>query len=336
MLSDSESLDLLNGTYPAMECFEHASQPSKLKDRLTMSKRDTGTPTSTAWREIVPWWKLAIAFALALSVLGAVGFFFDGEGIAGLTFGLGLALIPVLYLSHQHRKALTSDSITGAQISRNWLLVGIPVLAALVLGCEPLDDTSKPLRDPDAVMIDVIGQMLDDAKENLKALEVKVKTIDDTGGGRSVILSKNWTVTSQSVAAGDVLGDRTEVELGVVKTGENKKPDMPDNAVVQPVEQERQEPASNTPVGDRDREVAEESFILYLDLNNIPYGGDRDTAIHSGRLTCDYISSGKSPEFGVSVSIRTAQESGYTRRQAEQIVGSAVGAFCEEYLYALN
>lgn len=304
-----------------------------------MSMRGTGTPISTAWREVVPWWELAIAIGLSvLAFLGTVGSFFNGKGIAGSIIGLGFALIPVLYLSHRHRHrhSLTSDSSTGTQISRNWLLVGIPVLAALVLGCEPLDDTSEPLRDPDAVMIDVVGQVLDDAKDNLKALEFKVKTIDDTGGGRSVILSKNWTVTSQSIAAGDVLGDRTEVELGVVKTGESKKPDMPDNDVVQPVEQERQEPESNTPVGDRDREVADESFILYLDLNNIPYGGDRETAIRSGRVTCDYISSGKSPELSVIVSIRTAQESGYTRTQAEQIVGSAVGAFCAEYLYALN
>lgn len=302
-----------------------------------MSMRGTGTPISTAWRTVVPRWKLAIALGLSvLALLGTIASYFNGKGIAGSIIGLGFASIPVLYLSHRHRNSLTSDPSTGTQISRNWLLVGIPVLAALVLGCEPLDDTSEPQRDPDAVMIDVTGQVLDDAKDNLKALEVKVKTIDDTGGGRSVILSKNWTVTSQSIAAGDVLGDRTEVELGVVKTGESKKPDMPDNDVVQPVEQERQEPEFNTPVGDRDREVADESFILYLDLNNIPYGGDRETAIHSGRLTCDYISSGQSPELSVIVSIRTAQESGYTRTQAEQIVGSAVGAFCAEYLYALN
>lgn len=295
---------------------------------------DNQNPTSNASPHQISRWKMVIALALTgLFALGTVGSLFGEQGISGAMIGLGLAVIPLLYLSHQRRKVLRGNSDVAAQASRNWLPAGIALVVALLIGGSIVQEASKPTRDPDAVMVDVTGKILTEAKDTLKSMDLAVKTTDDTGNGRSVYNSQNWTVTSQDIAVGDRLGDRAEVELGVVKTGESTKADAPESGVTQSVEQEPETKEVTTPSGtDIERQIEDESFIFYLDQNGIPYYGDRDAAIRAGRITCDYIASASSPTSAVLEAVRTAQESGYTRNQAEQIVGSAIGVFCDQYM----
>ncbi|WP_164874071.1 DUF732 domain-containing protein [Rhodococcus spongiicola] len=79
-----------------------------------------------------------------------------------------------------------------------------------------------------------------------------------------------------------------------------------------------------------------EAFIISLDVGGVEYGGDKETAIAGGRITCEYIDNAAAPSLALLEAVQAAQESGYTRRDAEYLVGSAIGAFCGEYRYLVN
>ncbi|MEU6559094.1 PASTA domain-containing protein [Nocardia nova] len=82
---------------------------------------------------------------------------------------------------------------------------------------------NSPRRDAGAVMPNLIGMALSDARDQLDDLQLKAHTVDDTGRDRHVLVDSNWIVTSQDPSGGSALGGRKNVTLGVVKNGETPR-----------------------------------------------------------------------------------------------------------------
>ncbi|MGA4792279.1 PASTA domain-containing protein [Nocardia sp. AB354] len=101
------------------------------------------------------------------------------------------------------------------------ILLGLGIVCALLIVVAGLTYSAiKPHRSADAVMPDLRGVSLTDARKRLADLELKAQTVDDTGNGRHVMFDSNWTVTSQTPSAGATLADLKKITLGVVKKGE--------------------------------------------------------------------------------------------------------------------
>ncbi|MET4589740.1 excalibur calcium-binding domain-containing protein [Arthrobacter sp. 754] len=97
------------------------------------------------------------------------------------------------------------------------------VLTGLMLtGCGGKQSATQPTATPTAVAAvaetvtvpDVMGLTLDKATDQLEDLGFEVKAVD-TAKGKSIIIKKNWQVTSQDGAAGAQVAKRSAVHLGV-------------------------------------------------------------------------------------------------------------------------
>lgn len=101
------------------------------------------------------------------------------------------------------------------------ILLGLGIGCALLIVVAGLTySATKPHRSADAVMPDLRGVSLTDARKRLADIELKAQTVDDTGTGRHVMFDSNWTVTNQTPSAGATLADLKKITLGVVKKGE--------------------------------------------------------------------------------------------------------------------
>ncbi|MGW4371640.1 PASTA domain-containing protein [Nocardia takedensis] len=175
---------------------------------------------------VMPTWKLLCAIGFfGFAVFCAVVLPFSGLGFPAVITYVGLALLPVLYLIAADRKYKRA---TGQpRLSFNPVPLGIVVSIALIFGGALAADALEPGRDPDTVMPDLVGMELPAAKNLLRDLDLDIVTRDDTGEDRQVWIEGNWTVTSQTPAAGTLLAELAEAELGVVKTGETPRPATP-------------------------------------------------------------------------------------------------------------
>ncbi|WP_331758634.1 PASTA domain-containing protein (plasmid) [Nocardia sp. NBC_01377] len=168
---------------------------------------------------VLPRWKFVCAVGFfCFAMLGAVTVGFTEIGLPGTLLYIGLALIPVLYLLGVARKHRRTTDPTWSGF--NPIPLGIVVSITLIFGGALLAEHLEPGRDPDAVMPALVGMELAQANDILRDLELDTTTHDDTGADRRVWVASNWQVTSQNPAAGTLLAERTDVELGVVKTGE--------------------------------------------------------------------------------------------------------------------
>lgn len=245
-----------------------------------------------------------------------------------------------------------------------WL--GIPAVVALFVGFGFLSDAElRP--DPNALVPNVVGASLSDARAALRDAGLEVATEDDTGQDRSVWNASNWTATRQSPEAGARIGDTRAVTVGVIKDGEKTAAQQaaekmstaptpatttasisssaapstaPSTASAAPSTTATADvpapPESKTevppPLTDEEQRMIEDAaHITNLKMGGIDFGSDEAAAIASGRLTCKYIDSASSPSLAILESVQAAQEAGFSRREAEFMVGSAVGSYCDKY-----
>lgn len=104
------------------------------------------------------------------------------------------------------------------------ILIGLgTVCAALAVVSAVVYSANRPQRDADAVMPNLLGASLSDARDRLDELQLKTHTVDDTGNDRHVLVDTHWIVTSQDPVGGSALGERKETTLGVVKKGETPR-----------------------------------------------------------------------------------------------------------------
>ncbi|MBF6216228.1 MULTISPECIES: PASTA domain-containing protein [Nocardia] len=197
---------------------------------------------------VLPKWKFWLTVGIfCFTALGAVTSSFSSErGFGGALLYAGLAMATLLYLAAAARRQIRRTSPVPVESKRSfpWIPIGVVASVALVIAGAAL--APDPHRDPAAVMPDVVGMNLSEATDLLDALDLKVRTTDDTGAGRQVWVDRNWTVTRQHPDAATVLGDRSEVELGVVKLGE--QPGQPsDNTPSSPAPVGSDDPAATPP-----------------------------------------------------------------------------------------
>ncbi|MBF6541245.1 PASTA domain-containing protein [Nocardia farcinica] len=170
---------------------------------------------------VLPKWKFWPAVGIfCFTTLGVIVSPFNEPGLGGSLLYAGLAMATLIYLAAAARRRIrkTSPVLVEGKRSIPWIPIGAIASVALVIAGAAL--TPDRHRDPAAVMPDVVGMNLAEANDLLDTLDLKVRTTDDTGDGRHVWVDRNWTVTRQHPDAATVLGDRSEVELGVVKLGE--------------------------------------------------------------------------------------------------------------------
>ncbi|NKR65356.1 DUF732 domain-containing protein [Rhodococcus hoagii] len=318
---------------------------------------------------IATWKKVA---ALPVAVFFGAGCVFSAFAglFSGVLLFLALTLIPVLYLLTVRRNALKrrQAAATGDTVSPgpNWLWLGIPAVVALFVGFGFLSDAElRP--DPNALVPNVVGASLSDARAALRDAGLEVATEDDTGQDRSVWNASNWTATRQSPEAGARIGDTRAVTVGVIKDGEKTAAQQaaekmstaptpatttasisssaapstaPSTASAAPSTTATADvpapPESKTevppPLTDEEQRMIEDAaHITNLKMGGIDFGSDEAAAIASGRLTCKYIDSASSPSLAILESVQAAQEAGFSRREAEFMVGSAVGSYCDKY-----
>ncbi|MFD9663503.1 PASTA domain-containing protein [Rhodococcus sp. NPDC059968] len=102
------------------------------------------------------------------------------------------------------------------------VLLGIAVFVALLclVGLLAAITTDEEGLNPEAAVPNVAGQNLSEAMDLLASTGLQVETIDASGNDRTVIVESNWQVVTQSIVAGDRVGDRKEIVLGVLKHDE--------------------------------------------------------------------------------------------------------------------
>ena len=139
---------------------------------------------------LIATWKKAVAVPIAAFFgLGCVTYVFQGKFDGALMF-LALTLLPVLYLLTLRRRALKRRHAAAqygspVNIGPNWLLFGVPaVLALFVVSAVLTESGFDP--DPNALVPNVIGTSLSDARTTLRNAGLKTETEDDTGQGRQV------------------------------------------------------------------------------------------------------------------------------------------------------
>ncbi|WP_420879030.1 PASTA domain-containing protein [Rhodococcus sp. (in: high G+C Gram-positive bacteria)] len=322
---------------------------------------------------IATWKKVA---ALPVAVFFGAGCVFSAFAglFSGVLLFLALTLIPVLYLLAVRRNALKrrQAAATGDTVSPgpNWLWLGIPAVVALFVGFGFLSDAElRP--DPNALVPNVVGTSLSDARAALRDAGLEAATEDDTGQNRSVWNASNWTATRQSPEAGARIGDTRTVTVGVIKDGEktaaqqaaektstppptpatttastsssaapSTAPAAPSTASAAPSTTATAdvpappEPKTEVPpplTAEEQRMIEDAAHITNLKMGGIDFGGDEAAATASGRLTCKYIDNATSPSLAILESVQAAQEAGFSRREAEFMVGSAVGSYCDKY-----
>jgi hypothetical protein len=73
-------------------------------------------------------------------------------------------------------------------------------------------------------MPNLVGSVLQEAQDRIQAITGGVVIIttshDATGQNRSQVLDSNWKVCSQSIAAGEPITIRTQIDFGTVKLSE--------------------------------------------------------------------------------------------------------------------
>lgn len=135
-----------------------------------------------------------------------------------------MTVIAALYLLTVQRNALKRRQAVAlpgnpVNIGPNWLLFGVPSVLALLIASSMLAGTGLD-SDPNALVPNVVGTSLSDARAILRDAGLKTETEDDTGQDRQVFIPGNWVSTRQSPEAGARIGDTRTVTLGVVKDGE--------------------------------------------------------------------------------------------------------------------
>jgi hypothetical protein len=102
-------------------------------------------------------------------------------------------------------------------------MLTLVVLSGLMLtGCSGKQAAAQPAASASAVAVaadavtvpGVIGLALDKATDQLKDLGLKVEAVD-TADGKSIIVKKNWQVTSQDATEGAHVAKGSTVHLGV-------------------------------------------------------------------------------------------------------------------------
>ncbi|MBM4569030.1 DUF732 domain-containing protein [Rhodococcus hoagii] len=317
--------------------------------------------------KLIATWKKVVAIAAAVFFgTGILTSILDGPASNVLLF-LALMLIPVLYLLTARRNALKRRQATAmpgdpASPGRNWLWIGVPVVVALLVAGGFLSDAElRP--DPNALVPNVIGASLSDARATLRDAGLEVATEDDTGQDRGVWNASNWTATRQSPEAEARIGDTRTVTVGIIKDGEKTAAQqaaeeastppapattttgtsssaVPSTAsaapsttatadVPAPPEPEKEAPPALT--DEEQRMIEDAAHITNLKMGGIDFGGDEAAATASGRLTCKYIDNASSPSLAILESVQAAQKAGFSRRDAEFMVGSAIGSYCDKY-----
>ncbi|MFF5032247.1 PASTA domain-containing protein [Nocardia salmonicida] len=188
-------------------------------------------------RAVLPAWERWAAYDfLAFFLLGVIASPLGEVGWSGTSLYLGLALIPIIYLSvatanatrprghGAYRRAPRSQrqtiGVVGAALASFLLIIGPTAVAEL---------TARP-RSPDTPMPEVIGMELREAELILDEVDLRVKTGDATGADRNIWTRGNWVVVSQSIPAGQPLDNSEHVELGIVKHGEQPRTNAPQPA----------------------------------------------------------------------------------------------------------
>lgn len=316
--------------------------------------------------KLIATWKKAVALPVAVFFgAGCVITAFAGL-VSDVLLSLALTLIPVLYLHTVRRNALKrrQAAATGETVSPgpNWLWIGIPAVVALFVGFGFLSDAElRP--DPNALVPNVVGTSLSDARAALRDAGLEAATEDDTGQDRSVWNASNWTATRQSPEAGARIGDTRTVTVGVIRDGEktaaqqaaektstsptvatttastsrsatpSTAPAAPSTTATADVPAPP-EPKSEVPpplTDEEQRMIEDSAHITNLKMGGIDFSDDEAAATASGRLTCKYIDNATSPSLAILESVQAAQEAGFSRREAEFMVGSAVGSYCDKY-----
>ncbi|MGO4203667.1 DUF732 domain-containing protein [Rhodococcus sp. TAF43] len=77
--------------------------------------------------------------------------------------------------------------------------------------------------------------------------------------------------------------------------------------------------------------IEDAAYITNLKMGGISFGGDETVATKASRVTCRYIDNAADPSLAILDAVQTAQRSGYSRRDAEYLVGSAIGVYCDQY-----
>lgn len=317
----------------------------------------TTTVTPQPDSKLIATWKKAVA--LPIAAFFGIGSFtsISAELLGNALLFLAFALMPVLYLLAVRRNTLkrrNAAAMPDAQVSvgRNWLLLGIPTVAVLLIAGMLNGHELTP--DPNALVPNVIGTSLSDAREALRDVGLEVKMEDDTGRGRGVWNLGNWTATRQSPEAGIPIGDTRAVVLGAVKEGEKTAAQQAAEEAAEPTPTStapeassatqspapaatpERLPAEPAPLTDEEqRQIEDAAHITNLKMGGVYFGGDEAAATRSGRVTCQYIDNATDPSLAILQAVRTAQKAGYSRRDAEYLVGSAVGAYCDQYMYLI-
>jgi hypothetical protein len=101
-----------------------------------------------------------------------------------------------------------------------FITLTVLVTALFLAGC-------KSEVNPDATVPDVVGHGLPDAQDELEDTGLDVKSDDASAEDRNVIADSNWKVVRQSIAAGEKVGDRSEIVLSVLKNDEDLSSAVP-------------------------------------------------------------------------------------------------------------
>ncbi|MET8428830.1 PASTA domain-containing protein [Nocardia sp. NPDC004860] len=118
------------------------------------------------------------------------------------------------------------NSIEGNGMKRDTrIVIGLGTVCVALVSAV-VYSANSPRREADAVMPNVVGASLSDARDQLDDLQLKTHVVDDTGNGRHAMVDSNWIVTSQDPVGGSVLGERKKATLGVVKKGETPQPSV--------------------------------------------------------------------------------------------------------------
>lgn len=136
------------------------------------------------------------------------------------------------------------DELGVMKLTRTLTTIGIAVLA--LTGCSAEDIEAAKTEQEDepqtaeeaAELItvpDVTGMPLDEAKDELKDLELQIEEEDASGEDRTAWSDKNWTVIEQTPAADDQVEPETELILSIEHEDDEEEP------TDEPTEEERRE-----------------------------------------------------------------------------------------------
>ncbi|WP_301850926.1 PASTA domain-containing protein [Rhodococcus pyridinivorans] len=246
----------------------------------------------------------------------------------------------------------TSD-ITGEDrsvfIEQNWIVasqdpaagepVGDHTTITLTIGKE---GETSPAPTPGAeastvVVPEVLGMALPDAKNRIEDAGLDVEVHDDTGQDRSVLWESNWSVTSQSLAAGEHAPPGQVITLGVLKDGEQPAgadedvPAAPPPASPAEVEEQiaRMDPETQTMINDA-------TYLGTLELGGIDYG-DEGTAIAAAHTLCGDLQAGTDPFAIRYAMIKSSMDRGaaVSGDEAQWILEAAAVAYCPDYVDAV-